>query len=38
MSKLIDYISRLIDADPISVVISLFGVFWIVVFILILLH
>lgn len=38
MSKLIDYISKLIDADPISIVISFLGMFWIVVFLLILLH
>ena len=38
MNKLIYYISRMIDADPISIVISFFGVFWIVVMLLILLH
>jgi hypothetical protein len=38
MNKLIDYISRMIDADPISIVISFFGILWIVAMLLILLH
>jgi len=38
MNKLIDYISRMMDADPISIVIAFLGMFWIVVMLLVLLH
>lgn len=38
MNKLIDYINRMVDADPISIVISFFGILWIVAMLLILMH
>ena len=38
MNKLVDYISRMMDADPISIVISFFGVLWLVAMILLIMH